>query len=208
MTDSDEKEEENDWIMAFDTETTGLPREVIRVKRQFLYPYYRDWSNYDSARVVSIAWLLYRPGDEVAVEQQHFIIKPTGFEIPETAVKIHGITTEKAQSEGHDIAKVLEILERDLARCNILVAHNIMFDVSVMKSEASRADHERLSLIDEFDRKSLQDTAVIARSKLTYFPKLGKLYELLFSEEMVGAHDALADAYACGRCYFELIKPT
>ena len=57
--------------------------------------------------------------------------------------KCHGVSQEKAESEGIDIKDVLTQYKHDIDnRCMMLVCHNVNFDVRVVAGEFVRAEME------------------------------------------------------------------
>jgi hypothetical protein len=83
--------------LIFDTETTGLPKRWDAP--------ITDTDNWP--RCIQIAWQLH---DEMGqlIENQDYIIKPDGFNIPYDAERIHGISTELAAEEGISLAEALD----------------------------------------------------------------------------------------------------
>ncbi len=72
-------------FLIFDTETTGLPkRDNAPISEVDNWP-----------RVVQIAWQMHDETGDL-LEHHNVLIKPDGFEIPYSAEKVHGISTEKA----------------------------------------------------------------------------------------------------------------
>ncbi|MBR1593743.1 MAG: bifunctional DNA primase/polymerase [Alloprevotella sp.] len=201
-------------LMFFDTETNGLPSK-----------YYHDIT--DQPRVVQLSWIV---ADEDGNVQKRFgcLIKPVDFDISDEAVKVHGITKEKAMRDGILIKEAISLFLADLNSCNALVGHNVSFDIQVLRGELKRlnitnAIHEipyyctmRLSV----DYCKLPTEAAYIRNFSQYlsyslrhpreykykFPKLIELYEFLFDERFDNAHDANADIEATAKCFFELIK--
>ena len=78
--------------LIFDTETTGLPQNYKAPLTDF-----DNWP-----RLVQIAWQLHEPNGKL-VAAKNLIVKPEGFTIPYNSAQIHGITTERALAEGHDL---------------------------------------------------------------------------------------------------------
>ncbi len=113
----------------FDTETTGLPRDYNAP--------ITDLDNWP--RVVQLAWQLHDSRGKL-LRAQNFIIKPEGYTIPYNAEKVHGISTERALKEGHDLAEVLAIFDQDAAQATYLVGHNIEFDIKVTGAEFLRKE--------------------------------------------------------------------
>ena len=79
----------------FDTETTGVPSNY-----QAPYTAKNVWP-----RMVQLAWIL-TDLDGRILRQSTTIIKPQGYQIPEGATAVHGITTEQAEREGRDLNEV------------------------------------------------------------------------------------------------------
>ena len=79
-------------FLIFDTETTGLPKNYNAPLTDF-----DNWP-----RMVQLAWQLH---DDTGhpIDVQNYIVKPEGYVIPYSAEKIHGISTEKATTDGHDL---------------------------------------------------------------------------------------------------------
>lgn len=181
--------------LVFDTETTGLPKN-------WQAPLTRldNWP-----RMVQLAWVLY---DEAGKELRQCvrIIKPEGFIIPEEVVRVHGISTQKAMTEGISLLEVLnefcEILKRGAIT---LVAHNMDFDEKIVGAELLRMKIQSnfFNLPKFCTMKSTIDYCNLPRKK---YPRLAELYYKLFQSNFQGAHQADTDALACGQCFFELKK--
>jgi DNA polymerase-3 subunit epsilon len=187
--------------LIFDTETTGLPK---------------DWSAPTSdgnnwPRLVQLSVILNNGDSRV---EHDFIIKPKGFEIPEQAAAIHGITTERALKEGIDIDLVLSIFHGFIQISDVVVAHNLDFDRKIMGAEFHRigqgAQFEAI-LASKKVFCTMKKSSEILELTGTHaggnkWPKLIELYQKLFNKSFADAHNSLGDARACERCYFELIN--
>ena len=114
----------------FDTETTGLPLDYNAPIHQL-----DNWP-----RVVQIAWQLHAPNGQL-IASNNKIIRPTGFSIPFNAVKVHGITTEKAHQLGEPLEEVMSLFLEDAAKAKFLVGHNIEFDINIIACELLRIGH-------------------------------------------------------------------
>jgi len=195
-------------ILVFDTETTGLPSRKGYDK---YYPY-TQLNHYDNSRIISICWKLY--DEEVLISSTYNIIKPDTFEIDNSskACQINGITQEIANEKGINITDMFVKLHTDLYNCDTVVAHNILFDKTVLLSELHR--YKRDDLINIFETKALYCTMNKSKDLLKIpmkygdykSPKLIELYLYFFGEKFDNEHDASADVEACVKCYFELIK--
>lgn len=184
--------------IVFDTETTGLPRD-----------YNAPMSDVDNwPRLVQIAWQLHDEKGKL-ISNNNFIVKPEGFTIPYNAEKVHGISTDRALKEGHDLSKVLGIFHEDVEKAKYLVGHNIGFDINVMGAEFIRKEIAmKLPEMKELDTKDLStDFCAIPGGKGGKFkwPTLTELYKKLFGVGFEDAHDAAYDVDATAKCFFGLI---
>ena len=105
-------------VVVFDTETTGLPKT-----RETASKGPNNWPH-----LVSIAWVVI--DNDIIVKKKHYIIKPIDWIIPESATKIHGITTEHATQNGSHLS--VAISEFMAEHPDVLVAHNMKFDWNVI----------------------------------------------------------------------------
>jgi DNA polymerase III epsilon subunit-like protein len=181
----------------FDTETTGIPLDHNAPAS--------DVNNWP--RVVQIAWtLIDSEGREL--RSQAFIVRPDGFEIPLGASRIHGITTERARSDGVDIALALGEFSRDVSDAHALVAHNVQFDERVVSAEFYRAGHKQSPLKGKDLRCTMRSSTDFCRlpggRRGFKWPTLDQLHRILFGASFGMSHNATADVRACVKCYFEL----
>lgn len=186
--------------LIFDTETTGIPHNKTAP--------ITDLENWP--RLVQLAWQLHDHKGKL-LSQQNFIIKPDGFDIPFKAEQVHGISTKRALEEGHELAKVIERFEKDLANTKVLVGHNIEFDINIIGAELIRSAKPTESFL------AIQkiDTGIAATEfcqlqggiggKLK-MPRLTELHEILFGKKFDDAHDASYDVAATARSFFGLIS--
>ena len=186
--------------LIFDTETTGLPRNWAAP--------ISDTDNWP--RCVQIAWQLHdRMGN--LIEHQDYIINPEGYDIPFDAEKIHGISTELAQKEGHPLSEVLEKFNEALRKSKFIVGHNLGFDINIMSCE-----FYRMELVSPMGQMPILDTCTEVTASLIKLPggrggkfklpTLTELHEFLFGQKFIEAHNAIADVEATTRCFLELIR--
>lgn len=187
----------------FDLETTGIPARI----QCGLMPDYWMHDAYDGARMVSIAWRVLGPAPDFdVIKDEYRVVYPNGFTVPPQATAVHGISHQDAEHDGVQLATVLDDLLEDLARCDVIVAHNAQFDLSVLRSELSRMG--RRDAIELTFRKHVVCTMKDGRAacRLPRIPKLGDLFRTLTGRELVGAHDARMDVDACAACYASLCR--
>ena len=183
----------------FDTETTGLPRNWNSP--------ITDTSNWP--RLVQLAYCLHEP-DGTLVEAEDFIIKPDGYIIPAEVSKIHGITHERALSEGKELQTVLSTFHNLLLKASLLVAHNMDFDEKILGCEFYRLTKKNpLASKQKFcTMKSPDVINYCAIPPVRYgsykWPKLLELHVKLFGSDFEEAHNARVDILATSKCFFEL----
>ena len=185
--------------LIFDTETTGIPRNKNAP--------ITDLGNWP--RLVQIAWQLH-DGKGALISQSNYIIKPNGFDIPFKAEQVHGISTKRAIAEGHELKKILDLFAQDLDKTNVLVGHNIEFDINIIGSELIRESLETEKFIG-LQRVDTCSSSIEfcqlpggpgGRLKM---PRLTELHEKLFGKTFEDAHDASYDVAATARSFFGLM---
>jgi DNA polymerase III epsilon subunit-like protein len=176
--------------IAFDFETSGLPKGRKPVTRETL-------SQYDTCRAVSLSAARFSSKGRL-IDTFDAMVLPTDFSISPGSVAIHGITEDMAKSKGLPFLQVFTDFMTFIGpRTKTIVAHNAKFDVSVLRSEMLRHDID-LSLIDELNFRC---TLELYRERFLKPIRLGVLYEEIFGEQFENAHNSLADCIACGRVY-------
>ncbi len=181
----------------FDTETTGLPKDYEAP--------YTDIDNFP--RLVQLAWIVYE--DTRVVSRNDNIIKPTGFTIPEEATNVHGISTQSALEKGQKVEVVLRSFLKDVKGADVLIGHNIKFDLNIVQSELFRFNIE-----NDLDHMEVLDTMLLSvdyceipsREYGFRYPQLIELYNKLFSESFDDMHNAMADVEATAKCFWAMLE--
>ena len=182
-------------FLIVDCETNGLPRSWKAPVT--------DLSNWP--RAVQVAWGLHDSEHRQIVAASH-IVRPDGFSIPPSAVRVHGISTERALAEGRPILDVLGELSTAAAQAQVFVAHNAGFDGSVIAAEYLRLGYQPpfgpATMVCTM--KQSTDYCRLPGPYGNKWPKLEELHGILFGTTFGGAHDAGVDVAACASCFFEL----
>src|SRR6478609_702475 len=186
--------------LIFDTETTGIPRNKTAPLTDF-----DNWP-----RLVQIAWELH-DGKGKLISQHSYIIKPNGFDIPFKAEQVHGISTKRALEEGHELRTVLDTFNKDLDKTQVLVGHNIEFDINIIGAELLREsqDTERFLALNKVDTGLVSIDFCQLEGGLggkLKMPRLSELHEKLFGKNFEDAHDASYDVAATARSFFGLVS--
>lgn len=148
--------------------------------------------------------------------------------IPEDSIKIHGITNEISQKNGINIHLILNDFFRNLRDIDLLVGHNVSFDINMIKVELLRLIYESNSIsenevnvykynldfltnyknifctlqesIDLCDIKAIDKFG----KKYTKFPKLLELHQKLFDSKPNNLHNSFNDILVTLRCFMKL----
>lgn len=142
------------------------------------------------------------------LKRQSYIIRPNGFSIIAEVAQLTRITTDRALREGIALSTALH--EFDLADANLIVGHNIAFDLNIVGCELYREGMAYNSLLTKRNVCTMQRAtdfcAIPSNSPYGGYkwPKLEELHRKLFGCTFDGAHDALADIEATKKCYFAL----
>lgn len=179
----------------FDTETTGLPRRWDAPASNF-----SNWP-----RLVQIGWLCY-DGNGERLFGAEYIIKPDGFFIPKKVEMIHKISHERAEEEGIKLKEALLEFSKAMEKAEYLIAHNIKFDEKIVEAEFLREGMENgMENMEKICTKLLGTNFCKIPGPFGYkWPSLPELHNKLFGHFFEEAHNALADAEVCAKCFFEL----
>lgn len=187
------------YVMFFDTETTGRPINYKAPMTKL-----DNWP-----RVIQLGWQMVDYDTEEVLTEHGYLITPDGWAIPKEKFWIdHGYSTEKNEVEGHEMPGVLDKFIKDLAQCEMMVAHNISFDYPVLGAEMIRYGKKLGRRVKQFcTMNASTDVCQLPGKYGNYkWPKLEELFKHLFDNEMTGAHDAGSDVTACRLCYFEMVN--
>jgi DNA polymerase III epsilon subunit-like protein len=113
-------------ILLFDTETNGLPKRWNAS--------IADVENWPA--ILSIAWQIWdfsAPGAPVRIETQERLLNPSPAIVWDAeAATIHGMSLELLRTEGQPPTAVFPEFMEKARTCDVIVAHNLSFDKSVV----------------------------------------------------------------------------
>lgn len=180
----------------FDTETTGRPKSMKASVK--------DLDNWP--RVIQLAWSL-RDAEGNVIKERCQLIKPEGWTVPVEKFWIdHGYSTEKNMAEGSPMYYELAHFIDAVHRSQLLIAHNMDFDLPIMSAEMVRYNVRAQKKVPKFcTMKSTTNIVKAPGARGGYkWPNLSELHHFCFGKGFDGAHDALADVSAMARCFFQL----
>ncbi len=158
-------------------------------------------------RLVQLATLLCTDAGDF-IESTDQIVYPDGFEIPDEASAIHGITTGIARADGRSIAIVLAALAELMRKADLAVAFNWDFDSKIIEGEYLRRgmSHELARPHACAMLRAKDHCQIPGRYGDFKWPKLSEAYEHFFNEQFDGQHRADGDCAAIARVWFEMIR--
>lgn len=181
-------------VLCLDTETTGFLKNNVPIE--------------DQPHLVQFGAILRGDdGRELGVVSK--IIEPDGYEIPERATAIHGITTEMAQDMGFPARNVVEDVEALVNMADLVVGHNLQFDVKIInlafRHLGMTCPRWGMPLYC-----TMHETTPILKLPGRYpgqykWPKLAEAYKYFTGHDMEDAHDALGDVRATLVVYDHLV---
>ena len=191
--------------LVFDTETTGLPKNY----KPHGAKWFKDWPD-----IVQISWIMYDDELNDIVYVKDYIVKVDG-DIPEASSSIHGITNEISQMKGVPVMECLMDFRNSLFECDMIIGHNISFDINVVKAQfLKQGAVDPFLLTKPLDVYcTMKETINVCKIKAwsrrynKYYykwPKLIELHQVLFKTTPFGLHNSLTDILVTLRCFYKL----
>lgn len=200
-------------ILVFDTETTGLPEKFSNWKQVEKYPH-----------LIQLSYILYDTDKYEILKRSDLYVnqlKNEKFNLTEEATKIHGITHDKLINDGKSIEETLHDFEDILKKTDVLVAHNLDFDMNIIACEYWRTFNKSIFEIENcvpdlenrfctmyHGRKITKILRTNQKTGNKYYkmPKLTELYESLFRRKVKQEylHDSNYDTYLCLKSFLKM----
>lgn len=182
--------------LIFDTETTGR----VQHKSHF--------SDERQPHPVQIGALLVA-GDKEIASMNTLVQLPDGVDVEQGAQEVHGISKERCMNEGIPPHEAYEKFFKMIVASDNLVAHNLSFDLMVMRSlwyrnqkriaQRTERENEKMANLKYICTMKTLTNVLKLKGRYGYkWPKLEEAYKLLVDPEgFDGAHDAFVDVRAC-----------
>jgi DNA polymerase III epsilon subunit-like protein len=189
-------------VCIFDTETSGLLKKYDSL----------DQSPY----ILQFSYLIYDIAKRkiLKVFNTYIRVDPSII-ITEEITKLNGCTRELCDA-GMPILDALVEFCTDLETCNILVAHNITFDMDMIRLECRRHETELDAVCPNYEtcltkpnlctmRASTNICRLPGKTGKSYkWPTLLELHLHLFETKPENLHNSLVDILVCLRCYLKI----
>lgn len=182
-----------DYLLFVDTETSGLPQDWSKP--------YSDAENWPY--IVQLAWIIYaRDGREVKRENHYIMAKD--YKISEISREIHGISEQFLLEHGEERKAVMQLIYNDLQQYQpLVVGHFMQLDYHMLGLGFYRAGLDNpLKKLPAFCTMAITKDFLLPPGQK--YLRLPELYMRLFGTPLLQEHNALVDAGATARCFFEL----
>lgn len=180
-------------VLAFDTETTGIPEYSIPSDDPV------------QPHLVELAAILYDMSEGRQIGSMHARIKHGDWQ-DNGATAIHGLYPEILERTGVEESAALGMFLTLSEIADIRVAHNLTFDERIIRIALKRYGHDADAWKASHDRYCTMQNAT-KKYNMGKWPKLMNLHEMLIGTGFSGAHSAFDDASACLRCFLAMTKP-
>ena len=181
---------QNDRILFVDTETTGVP-----IDENANYKNIDNWP-----RIKQIAWIVYKKDGTFDSSFNIYITESDRTDI---------ISVDNTHKGTAPIYLTLNSFLDSLYYCDVIVGHNIDYDVKVILCELYRfgKDTAKLESIQRFcTMKNSVDICGFDTRRGDRYPKLQELYSKLFHQPFDNAHDAYCDIKATADCFWKIFN--
>lgn len=180
-----------EMLLFVDTETSGVPIDpTVSFKNIDNWP-----------TITQLAWQVYDKEGQMWDARNYVVAKGINSEqitepdyVPKVILPIHVI---------------LSRLSNIIRYCDVIIGHNIQYDVHVILSELYRygMDTDKLSSMQQFCTMKNGVNACGFNTKLgERYPKLQELYSKLFHQPFDNEHDAYCDIKATAECFWTLFS--
>ena len=172
-----------------DIETTGL---IPKDGSNNFYNY-KILDKYEGCRMLQICYEILDSNLNVMITKSFYINEINTKDCINNS-HIHGITLDTLQLYGIKIDKFVEQFKIDISNCNVIIAHNLQFDYSILMSELYRYNYT--DVIDIINNMTRKCSMRLTRGIFGKFPKLIDLYNYSHNtnySSLAGAHNAVND---------------
>lgn len=208
-------------ILVVDTETSGLPPKEFFNKVSLtsinMWPY-----------IIQLSYIVYDTHiHDIDNITDNLIKIPKHVNLREESIRINGITNIMCENRGIPIYQALVEFNNVCQNVDIIVGHNLDFDINMLKAEWYRLisqqninnkitkAYDTFGLIIQNKQKHCTLRENITRCNLisvskkngktyTKWPTLDELHQHLFQSSVQNLHNALVDVIVCLRCFYKI----
>ena len=191
-------------IMVFDVETTGLPPYNMNPDKPetvnlALVPY-----------ITQLSFIMYDTETRLITHIfDEYIDIPDHVYISDEITNITGIDRDVLNAKGIPMFYAVSVFLQCLKHCDCLVAHNISFDIKMIRFEMMRYAFCQTGVFENVVLYcTMKNSQSICQMRSTRGwikpPKLSELYFHLFHETVENLHNSIIDVLVCFRCFLKI----
>jgi DNA polymerase III epsilon subunit-like protein len=179
-------------LLVFDTETTDKPPSITLLPETVEF-----WPS-----IVQWSFVLFDT-DTYKYTEYDYVIQCN---VPIENDHIHGITTSMNKQMGYSFSFIFPIFEECMKQADLLIGHNIEFDLNMIKTECYR--HNLTFTCTKPTYCTMKTTTKICALPRMKWPTLKELHFHLFQETPTNLHNSMIDVWTCLRCYLKIMNQT
>ncbi|WGH24961.1 MAG: DNA polymerase III subunit alpha [Candidatus Shikimatogenerans bostrichidophilus] len=181
-------------FLFFDTETTGLPvNNIFKKKDIYRWP-----------QLIQISWQMYNKYGDLITNKNYYIKLKKKINISLESIVIHGITKKFLIKKGKNLKYVLRKFIKSLNRSNVLIGHNIEFDINIIISLFFKYNYNK-NIKNILNKKKIdtQKSLIFYNNK---WISLKDLFNILYNYKIKNKlHNSYIDLNINILCYLKLI---
>lgn len=210
-------------FLVFDVETNNLmPKQKTNGPRLTIADY---------PHILQLSFVIYDLNEsKITKSYNAYVNIDENIAISDTITNLTGITKDICKKKGVPITTIIKEFYEAYTNCDVLVGHNMDFDVEMIKIEIERNrikllsayphvlttlndTYEKMNNIERYCtmRKGIPICNILVESKVPgkpptkKYPKLVELFQHLFvGETPTGLHNSMIDVLVCLRCYLKM----
>jgi len=200
-------------VLFFDVETNGLPSNDLQ--KTDIAETFKEWP-----RIWQLGWSLWSIDGTLISEGVEYLLPPfASGEWEKEESHPYEIDLQTCLMIGQKQYDCFPRISKMMHDADFIVCHNLRFDSRIFEGEMYRLLQSDSSVLmppkkSEGKPKICTMTTTTKFCNLPFpsgrkgekFPTLEELHTILFGENFIGAHDALADVRATAKCFFELLR--
>jgi len=186
----------NTKFLFIDIETTGLP-ESDRISNENL----DLWPN-----IIQMSWIVTDSNGKI-LKQEDYLVTQHNFKFDNFTNRIHKHKIAKSKTHGTHIRKILSRIDSDFKKVQVIIGHNIEFDLKMLKVEYLRNGFKE-NFLDKIHFCTMINTIRFCEFKNENggfkFPKLSELNMKLFNNNLEKEYNSIVNVKSICNCFWEL----
>ena len=107
------------------------------------------------------------------------------------------------KEQGFKFPCIYDIFKLCLDQCNVIIGHNIQFDIQMLQAECLR--YNIPFVLDKPSVCTMKSTTQMCNLPRLKWPTLNELHQTLFDTSVIDLHNSIIDVIVCLRCYYRIV---